>query len=141
MRALLTAGSRCSRASPVKDPTARLMQNWMQSSNTCVHADNSSTTIPNTAIRQMMRLASVAYPYPAHKELIQRLYTHNNSIVLVLLSSPQGLVHTELQKQLWVIQAESGLLRENAFLLFQFTSLNVFFFSFFLLCKQYCIYK
>ncbi len=94
MRALLTAGSRCSRASPVKDPTARLMQNWMQSSNTCVHAENTSTTIPNMAIRQMMRLASVAYPYPAHKSSFSdctHTTTHSSSwmkdgIVLVLFS-------------------------------------------------------
>ncbi len=71
---LLTIGIRCRRASPVRDPTARLMQNWMHIWNTCVHLENSSTTIPNMAIRQTIMLARVAYPYPGHKGLIQWLY-------------------------------------------------------------------
>ncbi len=71
---LRTIGSRCRRASPVRDPTARLMQNWMHIWNTWVHLENSSTTIPNMAIMQTIMLARVAYPYPGHKGLIQWLY-------------------------------------------------------------------
>lgn len=58
-------GSRCSRASPVSEPTAMLMQNWMHSWKTLVQAVHSRITMPNMAANVITTLARVAYRYPA----------------------------------------------------------------------------
>lgn len=60
----LTIGSRCSNASPVREPTAMLTQNWMLSWNTLVQEVHRSTTMPNTAVRVITTFARVAYKYP-----------------------------------------------------------------------------
>lgn len=56
----LTMGTRCSKASPVSEPTARLMQNWIQFWNTLVQEVHSSTTMPNMDVRVINTLAMVA---------------------------------------------------------------------------------
>lgn len=58
-------GSRCSSASPVSEPTARLMQNWMHIWKTLVQAVQSRTTMPNMDVSVITTLARVAYRYPA----------------------------------------------------------------------------
>lgn len=61
-------GSRCSSASPVSEPTARLMQNWMHSWKTLVQAVHSRITMPNMDASVITTLARVAYRYPAKKK-------------------------------------------------------------------------
>lgn len=56
----LTIGSRCNSASPVRDPTARLMQNWMHNWNTLVQEVHSRITMPNMDVRVITTLAIVA---------------------------------------------------------------------------------
>lgn len=56
----LTMGSRCSKASPVSEPTARLMQNWIHSWNKLEHEVHSSTTMPNMDASVITTLAMVA---------------------------------------------------------------------------------
>lgn len=56
----LTVGIRCNRASPVSEPTARLMQNWMHIWKTLVQAAHSNTTMPNMDITVISKLAMVA---------------------------------------------------------------------------------
>ena len=73
-----TIGRRCSRASPVREPTARLMQNWMQSWKMLVQEVHSSTTIPNSAVRQISRLAMVAYTYSTRQTETQT-HTHTHT--------------------------------------------------------------
>lgn len=53
-------GSRCSNASPVSEPTAMLMQNWIQSWNMLVQEVHSSSTMPNMDVRVITTLATVA---------------------------------------------------------------------------------
>lgn len=57
-------GSRCSSASPVSEPTARLTQNWMHSWKTPVQVVHSRTTMPNMDVSVINTLARVAYRYP-----------------------------------------------------------------------------
>lgn len=61
-------GSRCSNASPVSEPTARLMQNWMLSWNTLVQEVHSRIKMPNMDVSVITMLARVAYKYPAKRE-------------------------------------------------------------------------
>ena len=56
----VTIGNKCSRASPVSEPTARLMHSWMMSWKTLEHDVHSSTTIPNMEVRVITTLARVA---------------------------------------------------------------------------------
>lgn len=65
---LPTMGSRCSSASPVSEPTARLMQNWMHSWKTPVQAVHSRTTMPNMDVSVITTLARVAYRYSTKRK-------------------------------------------------------------------------
>lgn len=56
----LTMGVRWSNASPVREPTARLMQNWIQNWNTLVKEVQSSNTMPNMDVSVITMLAMVA---------------------------------------------------------------------------------
>jgi len=53
-------GVRWSNASPVREPTARLMQNWIQNWNTLVKEVQSSNTMPNMDVSVITMLAMVA---------------------------------------------------------------------------------
>lgn len=61
-------GNRCNNASPVSEPTARLMQNWMLSWNTPVQEAHSRIEMPNMDVSVITMLARVAYKYPAKRE-------------------------------------------------------------------------
>lgn len=61
-------GNRCSNASPVSEPTARLMQNWMLIWNTLVQEVHSRIEMPNMDVSVITTLARVAYKYPAKRE-------------------------------------------------------------------------
>lgn len=75
---VLTIGRRCSRASPVSEPTARLMANWRTSWNALVQDVHRSITIPISAARVTTTLARVAYKYSKERrrnllELLQKI--------------------------------------------------------------------
>lgn len=53
-------GIKCSKASPVSEPTAMLTQNWILSWKTLVHEVHSSTTMPNMETSVISTLARVA---------------------------------------------------------------------------------
>lgn len=57
-------GRRCNKASPEREPTARLTQNWMTSWKALVQEVHRSKTIPTSAVRVITTLARVAYKYP-----------------------------------------------------------------------------
>lgn len=65
---LPTMGNRCNNASPVSEPTARLMQNWMLSWNTVVQEVHSRIEMPTMDTSVITTLARVAYKYPAKKK-------------------------------------------------------------------------
>lgn len=76
---VLTIGRRCNRASPVREPTARLTQNWMMSWKTLLQEVHSSTTTPTTAARQIRRLAMVAYTYSVERINITGFNVYSNN--------------------------------------------------------------
>lgn len=56
----LTVGTRCNKASPVSEPTARPMQSWIHIWNILVQEVHRSNTMPNMEIRVITTLAMVA---------------------------------------------------------------------------------
>lgn len=60
-------GRRCNKASPEREPTARLTQNWMTSWKALVQEVHRSITIPTSAVRVITTLARVAYKYPKER--------------------------------------------------------------------------
>lgn len=65
-------GNRCNNASPVSEPTARLMQNWILIWNTLVQEVHSRIVMPNMDANVITVLARVAYKYPDKREKTTR---------------------------------------------------------------------